>query len=122
MNAPVPPGWPGAVPPPGVDGWQRRAVGWLLDLCPAEYRGHAVLQRHPVVLAHLARHHVEGQLAAHRRAVASLRADLAGQVPAPVLEEVLDALDVEQARLVAARRGAHLVEQALRGRRYVARL
>ena len=122
MSAPAPPGWPRAVPPPGVAGWQRRALGWLLDLCPPEYRGHAVLQRHPVVLAYLARHHVDGQLEAQRSAVATLRADLAGQVPPPAVEEVLEALDLEQARLLDAARGVRLVEQALHGRRYVPRL
>lgn len=122
MTAPVPPGWPSAVPPPGAQGWLRRAVGWLLDLCPPEYRGHAVLQRHPVVLARLAAHHVAAQVAAQQRAVATLRSDLAGVVPPPVLEEVFAALDVEHARLLDAERGVRLVEAALRGQRYVPRL
>lgn len=118
----VPPGWPKAVPPPEVDGWQRRAVGWLLDLCPPDYRGAAVLQRHPVVLAHLAAHHVEGQVEAQRRAAATLRAALAGQVPPAVVEEALEVLDAEEARLLDARRGVRLLADALRGRRYVPRL
>lgn len=122
MSVPVPPGWPHAVPPPGAEGWQQRAVGWLLDLCPPDYRGHPVLQRHPVVLARLAAHHVAGQVAAQQRAVATLRADLAGVVPPQVLDEVLAALDVEQARLLGAERGVRLLEAALRGHRYVPRL
>ena len=122
MTSSLPPGWPRDVPPPEVDGWQRRAVGWLLDLCPAEYRGHRVLRRHPGVLAHLAAHHVTGQLEAQRRAAATLRAELAGQLPPAALDEALDVLDVEEARLLAARRGVQLVADALRGRRYVPRL
>lgn len=117
-----PPGWPPAVPPPGAEGWQRRAVGWLLDLCPPDYRGHAVLQRHPVVLARLAAHHVAAQLQAQQRATATVRADLRGQVPPAVLDEVLTVLDVEQARLLDAQRGVRLVEAALQGHRYVPRL
>lgn len=122
MSVAVPPGWPRAVPPPVAEGWQRRAVGWLLDLCPPEYRGHPVLQRHPVVLAHLAAHHVAGQVEAQRRAAATLRAELSGQVPPAAVEEALEVLDAEEARLLAARRAVQLVADALRGRRYVPRL
>lgn len=122
MTPHAPPGWPAAVPPPDVDGWQRRAVGWLLDLCPADYRGYPVVARHPVVLARLAAHHVEASLDAQRRATATVRGDLRDHVPPQVLDEVLETLDVEQARLLAARRAVGLVEEALRGRRYVPRL
>jgi hypothetical protein len=122
VTAHVPPGWPPSVPPPEADGWQRRAAGWLLDLCPADYRGHGVLARHPVVLARLAAYHVDAQLEGLRRATAGARADLAGQVAPQVVDEVLEALDVEEARLLRARHAVDLVEQAMRGRRYVPRL
>jgi hypothetical protein len=34
-------------------------MGWLLDLCPPEYRSYPALRRHPVVLARFAVLHVE---------------------------------------------------------------
>ena len=41
----VPPGWPEGVRPPHTDGWEETAAAFLLDCCPAEYRGYAVLRR-----------------------------------------------------------------------------
>lgn len=123
MSARLPPGWPEHVPPPGHPGWQQSAAAWLLDLCPPDYRGHAVLRRHESVLARLAAHHVEASLQGIARAVATLRDDLADHdVPPSAVEEALEALDLERARLMRAQRGVALVEQALRGRRYVPRL
>ena len=123
MSGPsVPAGWPAQVRPPGVPGWERSAVGWLLDLCPSDYRGYAVVTRQPVVLAWLASHHLEGQLQATRRALATARADLSGSVPPPALRETLEVLEVELARLVAAQRAVGLVAQALSGVRFVPRL
>lgn len=122
MSASTPPGWPAAVRPPGAPGWQRSAVGWLLDLCPPDYRGYPVLSRHPVALARLAVLHVEAELQANRRAVAGARVEFGEHVPPPALAEVIEALETERARLLAARRGVDLVEQALRGRRFVPRL
>src|SRR5436853_6361011 len=87
--AAVPPGWPAVVRPPGAPHWERTALNWLLDLCPADYRGYPVLARHPALLAWLAGHHLDGQLQATRRALATARADLADVVPPPVLTEAL---------------------------------
>lgn len=122
MSAHVPPGWPEHVPPPEHPGWQRRAAAWLIDQCPADYRAHAVLARHELVLARLAARHVEASLEGIARATASLRDDLRGLVPAAVVEEALAALDTERARLLRTQHGVALVEQALAGRRYVPRL
>src|SRR3954453_10283339 len=63
----APPGWPRAVRPPGAPGWERTAVGWLLDICPPEFRSYPVLRRHDVVLARFAVLHVEACQAAVRR-------------------------------------------------------
>jgi hypothetical protein len=120
--AAVPPGWPAVVRPPGAPHWERTALNWLLDLCPADYRGYPVLARHPALLAWLAGHHLDGQLQATRRALATVRADLADVVPPPVLTEALDVVESEEARILAARRGVALVGQALRGVRFVPRL
>jgi hypothetical protein len=122
MSARVPPGWPDHVPPPEHPGWHHRAAAWLIDLCPADYRAHAVLARHEQVLARLAARHVEASLEGVARATATLRADLAGVVPASAVEEAIEALELERARLLRAQQGIALVEQALSGRRYVPRL
>lgn len=122
VSARVPPGWPDHVPPPEHHGWQRRAAAWLLDLCPPDYRAHAVLLRHELVLARLAGHHVQASLEGVAQATSTLRADLAGLVPASAVEEALTALDHERARLLRAQHGIVLVEQALTGRRFVPRL
>lgn len=118
----VPPGWPPQVRPPGAPHWERSAIGWMLDLCPPEYRGHAVVVRHPALLAWLAGHHVDGQLQGTRRALATARSDLGGVLPPPALREAVEAIEQEEARLVAARRALGLLGDALRGLRYVPRL
>jgi hypothetical protein len=118
----VPAGWPAQVRPPGAAGWERSAVGWLLDLCPPDYRAYPVVTRQPVVLAWLAGHHLEGQLQATRRALGSARADLSASVPPPVVRETLEVVEEELARLVAAQRALGLVAQALSGVRFVPRL
>jgi len=118
----VPAGWPAGVRPPGAPGWEGTAVAWLLDLCPPDYRGYPAVTRYPAVLAWLAGHHLEGQLQATRRALATARADLADAVPPAGLREALDAVEAELARVVAAQRGLALVGQALSGVRFVPRL
>ena len=122
MVTPTPPGWPAAVRPPGAPDWERDAVAWLLDQCPPEYRGHEVLRRHPAALAWLAGHHVAAAQSASAVAVSRLRGDLAGVLEPRPLGEVMEVLEREQVRLLAARRAVALVEQALRGERYVPRL
>ena len=115
----APRGWPQDVPPPGAEGWERRAASWLLDACPPDYRGHGVLVRQPRVLARLAVLHSGAQLDGLRRAVATLRADLSGAVGPRVVDEALDALEAERLRLLAVEEGALLLEQALSGARVV---
>jgi hypothetical protein len=85
----------------------------MFDQCPADYRGHRVLSRHPVALLHLAVHHVEAQLQGNRQALASVRSRLRG-LPPPVLAEVVEVLEIEQVRLQAVMRGLSLVADALR--------
>ncbi|AQP44355.1 hypothetical protein [Tessaracoccus flavus] len=118
----VPPGWPGVVRPPGSEGWLRSAESFLLDCCPAEYRGYQVLRRHPVVLARLAREFVASQLVATRSGLMGLRAALSGVVDSATVDQAALVLQQEEARLVRVARGVDLVEQALRDVRFTPKL
>ena len=97
-------------------------MSWLLDQCPPEYRGYPGLRRYPVVLARFAVLHVEGCQQATNRGLSEARGvlrDVAGQ---ETVEEAVQAWHRESARLLAERRAVGLVEEALRGRRFRARL
>ena len=118
----VPPGWPEQVLPPQVDDWERSAVGWLFDLCPAEYRAHDVLRKHPVVLARFAAGHVAAAVEAARNGIQTSRAELRGDVPGEVVEAAIAAYEREGRRMVQVGRQVALVDAALRGERHVPRL
>ena len=118
----APPGWPPEVRPPDAPDWEVTAASWLLDLCPADYRRYAGLRKHVVVLARFAVLHVEANQAACRRGLSEARADLAQVAGPAVVDAAIQTFQLEEARLMAVRRSVGLVEEALRGRRYVARL
>ena len=123
MVAPVaPPGWPREVRPPDTPDWEVTAAAWLLDLCPPDYRGYTGLRRHVVVLARFAVLHVEANQAACRRGLSEVRADLRDVASDAVVDAAITTFQLEEARLMGVRRSVGLVEEALRGRRYVARL
>src|SRR5512133_2415764 len=122
VPTPGPPGWPKVVPPPESDGWQVPAVSWLLDQCPADYRGYAGWRRHPVALAWVATRHVEAQLVAMRQAYREARVELDDHVSSEGLAQILADLEAEGVRLLAARRSAQLIHEALQGKRFVPRL
>ena len=118
----APPGWPREVRPPGAPDWERTAMTWLLDLCPPEYRSYPALRRHEVVLARFAVWHVEACQTAVRRGLSEARADLRQVADGDVVEAAVQTWQAEAARLMGVRRAVGLVEEALRGRRFVARL
>jgi hypothetical protein len=118
----TPPGWPPQVRPPGAPAWERTAVAWLLDVSPPEYRGYPVLRNHEVVLARFALLHVEGGQAAVRRGLSEARGVLRGVADPDTVASAVLAWQAEEARLAGERRAVGLVEEALRGRRFVARL
>ena len=118
----VPPGWPPEVLPPQAPDWERSAVGWLFDLCPADYRAHEVLRRHPVVLARFAAGHVGSAVEAARHGIRTARAELAGVVLPEVVDAAIAAYEREGRRLIVTGRQIALVDAALRGERHVPRL
>jgi len=118
----APPGWPPQVRPPEAPDWEATAVAWLLDLCPPDYRRYTGLRRHVVVLARFAVLHVEANQAAVRRGLSEVRADLRDVASLEVVDAAVQTFQLEEARLLGVRRAVGLVEEALRGRRYVARL
>ena len=97
-------------------------MAWLLDLCPPEFRSYPVLRRHEVVLARFAVLHVEACQAAVRRGLSEARAELRDVADPDTVESAVETWHVEAARLLAERRAVGLVEEALRGKRFVARL
>lgn len=124
MTAPAhaPPGWPGGVRPPGAPDWEATAVAWLLDQCPPDFRGYPALRRHPVLLARFAVVHLEACQAGVRQGLSHARGELRDVVEPAAVEAAVETWQREEARLLGVRRAAGLVEEALRGRRFVARL
>ena len=118
----LPPGWPAEVPPPGTPEWERRAVTWLYDACPPDYRAYDVLRRHPAVLARCAAWHVAAAREATRHGIANARVELREVVGVETVDAAVAALEREQARLAALGRAVDVVERALRGERWTPRL
>src|SRR4051794_34575167 len=118
----APPGWPREVRPPDAPDWERSAVNWLLDLCPPEFRGYPALRRHVVVLARFAVLHVEACQAAVKRGLSEARAELRDVAALDVVDAAGGPGRAGGAGLSGVRRAVGLVGEALRGRRYVARL
>lgn len=102
----VPRGWPETVLPPGVPDWEQSAADWLLGCCPPDYRGYAVLRRHPSVLARFAGDFIEGRIRANRE----MRLD---DQPSLLDDEA------EELRLLTVRKAIALVEEALRGKVFI---
>lgn len=122
VAAQTPPGWPPQVPPPAEPGWQSYAVSWLFDQCPADYRAYDAWRRHPLALAWIATHHIDGQIVAMRTAYRQARVDLGDDLPADAVADVLASLEREGLRLRAASRAAALITDAMRGKTWVPRL
>lgn len=117
----APPGWPAEVPPPGAPEWERRAVGWLYDLCPADWRSYDLLRRRPVLLARFAAEHVAACQEAVKAGLVSVRPDLR-DLPPEVVEATVAVYEAEAVRLARAARAVDLVAQALTGVRFAPRL
>lgn len=125
MSGVIPAGWPAELPPPGADGWERRAIGWLYDLCPPDHRAYRVLSHWPVLLARVARENVSAAAEACRRGAATARADLRNltvDIPPEGVDALLAMYEREALRLDTAARGVALVERALAGQQFIRKL
>jgi hypothetical protein len=94
----------------------------MLDQCPPEYRSYPALRRHAVVLARFTVLHVEACQAAVNQGLSEARGVLREVADGLVVDAAVEAWQRESARLIGLRRAAGLVEEALRGRRFVERL
>lgn len=122
MPAYLPPGWPPGVHPPASDRFEETAVDWLLDVVPADYRLYGVLRKHPVALAAMARHHLAAAVQGAREGYRTARTELNQALPPHAVEAVLAAYRREGRRLVTTARGVAVVEQALRGGTFPAKM
>jgi hypothetical protein len=111
-----------SVPPPESTDWQVPAVSWLLDQCPADYRGYAGWRKNPVALAWVAVRHLDAELEAIRQAYREVRVDLGDLVTTEALAEIQSDLETAGLRLRASARSARLLYEALQGKRYIPRL
>ena len=111
----MPSDWPAEVSAPGSEDWEATAADWLLDLLP-EYRQYGTLRRHPVVLAFMARHMLDGAVEGARQGYRTTRSELGELVPPHVIDAALRDCSTEGRRLAAAARAVELVERALRAK------
>lgn len=118
----TPPGWPIDLPPPQADQFGDKVVAWLLDRAPGQWRGHAVLRRHPRALAQLVSDHLGAELAGLRQSYASARRLLGDVVPADEMPELLAAIEAQGSWTTEALRQVDQVREALAGRQWRARL
>ncbi|HUN35951.1 MAG TPA: hypothetical protein VMU95_28470 [Trebonia sp.] len=109
----VPAGWPAAVQPPESDGFQPSAVAWLLDVLPPGYRGQRRVQRYPIGLAVIARHHTQACVEGTRQGYRAIRSELSRCLPSEDIDAVLVIYATEGKRQVVTARSVALVEEAL---------
>jgi hypothetical protein len=122
MAAYIPPGWPTGVHPPGSESFEETAIAWLLEVVPPDFRLHGVLRRHPAALAAMARHHATACVEGARQGYRTARTELAEAVPPHAVDAVLAAYRTEGRRLAATAKAVELVERAIRGERFAAKL
>jgi hypothetical protein len=122
VSAYVPPGWPTGVHPPGTERFEETAVAWLFEFVPPEYRRYGVLRRYPAALARMARQHVSAAIEAARLGFRTARTDLSDAVPPHGVEAVLDIYRREGTRLVEIAQAIELVDRALHGGTFTAKL
>lgn len=118
----VPRGWPVELPPPTADDWEVAATEFLLDRCPVELRGSALLRRQPLIVAQMAEIFADAQLDAVRRGWPGLRVALGRRVGPEAVAEAMALWAAIEARLVRRAREVSLVASGLRGEVFRPRL
>ncbi|MFD9947661.1 hypothetical protein ACFWYW_46655 [Nonomuraea sp. NPDC059023] len=112
--AALPDAWPPDVPAPGADGWPDKAIDWLLEAMPPDYRKHrAVLAKHPVQLARSAYEHAVRARNAMQESYRGAAVDLRDQLPPEAITKVLDVHRAELARLAELQQAIEHVGRAL---------
>jgi hypothetical protein len=84
----------------------------MLDRCPPDYRGAAVLRRRPRVLAALTAWHLQAQEAGLRSALGGVRTALRDE-GATAVDETVALLEAELVRVQGARRSLRVIAGAL---------
>lgn len=81
-----------------------------------------MLRRHPLALAHLAQHHCDAVVHGQRAAYAGVRRELAADLDAEVIDQILLDCEALGHQAVRTQREVALVSEALRGKRWRAKL
>ncbi|MEV4891788.1 hypothetical protein AB0K48_20640 [Nonomuraea sp. NPDC055795] len=110
----LPDAWPPDVPAPGADSWPDKAIDWLLEAMPPDYRKHRdVLAAHPLLLARSAHEHTIRARDAVRDSYRGAAVDLRDQLPPEAIAAVLDVHRAELTRLTALQQAIGHVGRAL---------
>lgn len=107
-------GWPREVLPPGCLDWEISAVSFLLDSCPADFRGYPIFCRQPLVTAELAAAFLQSQLVTLSELISWLRVRLDELSPNAV-EQAMDACQELKVLLTRRLREVRMVLHALQG-------
>ena len=104
------------MPPPGTDGWEHRAIGYILDALPPNYRDHQSgdIRQYPAALAAMARHHLRACWAGLRGGYRIARTELGPSLPPEAIPAVLEVYRREGARLYELGRAVRVLEPELR--------
>ncbi len=103
--------WPSDLVPAGSTGWESKAIAWLLDRCPSEFRTYELFKTQPVALGYVAQFQLEHQVEAIRDAYRNARTTT--DLQPEVLTELLTTLEHEGARLALELVQATAVLEAL---------
>lgn len=99
--------WPDDLALPGSPGWERKAIAWLLDRCPSEFRSYPAFRQQPAVLSMVALDQIAADVEAIRTSYRKARTELS--LSGVDIDEVMTALDKEGVRLVLELRSAETV-------------
>ncbi|MFM1916557.1 MAG: hypothetical protein RJB01_72 [Actinomycetota bacterium] len=113
MTSVPPAGWPDGVPAPSDEGFEERAVTWLLDFAPAEWRG-SPIRSFPTALAWSVQQYLIGAQLAARGAYSRVRSTFGSEYPAAT-EPTLLAWEAHGAALAHTLRQVDMVRRALGG-------